>query len=108
MHHYKKIVEKYEDKDEEKEEDFSWLSIVLVVLFIIFSLVIGRVLYKSFKKKDNSYDKLINPKSREDCFELISGKMTSNKNCLNTWGLKNMKPEELMTQYGAVRDPVQL
>ena len=85
MHHYKKTVENFEDEDEEKEEDFSWLSIVLVLLVIIFSLVIGRVLYKSFKKKDNSYDKLINPKSREDCFPIAGG--LGNTECLKKWEL---------------------
>ena len=87
MHHYKKIVENFEDEDDDqKEEGFSWLWIILVVLFIIALVIGGIVLYKRFKRKDiEVYDKLRNPKSIEDCYELKSGKMTENKNCLNTW-----------------------
>jgi hypothetical protein len=110
MHHYKKIVENFEDEDEDqKEEGFSWLVIIPVVIFIIALVIGGGVFYKRLKRKDiEVYDKLRNPRSREDCFELNSGVYRENKNCLNTWELKNMKPEELITQYGAVRDPVQL
>jgi len=113
MHHYKKIVEDEDQTDEDqKDEGFSWLLIVLVVLFIIGLVIGGRVLYNSLKKEDKSYDKLRNPKSREDCFPIAGG--LGNTECLKKWKLteisneiNEMTPDKIAIAMGAVKEPVQ-
>lgn len=111
MHHYKKTVENFEDEDEENsnnvEREFTfweWLLIgVVIIIIIIFTVKGGRKLYNSIKKDNiEVYNKLKNPRSRDDCFELKSGINTPNYHCLHTWEMENMSADELMKEYGAV------
>jgi len=106
MHHYKKTVENFED-EEKKDKGLVWWQTLLIIFGVILITIAVIKLYYFLKKEDNSYAKLRNPKSREDCFELKSGKRTLNKDCLYTWQRENMTPAQIAIAMGEVRDIVQ-